>query len=52
MIEERHLKWFRHAVRMGEERKVKQVVEMRIEGRMRRGRPRITWEDNIEIMGQ
>ena len=30
---------------MSEERKVKQVMEMRVEGM---GRPRINWEDTVE----
>ncbi|KAJ4429614.1 hypothetical protein ANN_21800, partial [Periplaneta americana] len=52
VINERQLKWFGHVYRMGEERKVKQVMEMRVEGRRRRGRPRIKWEDTIERIGQ
>ncbi|KAJ4441353.1 hypothetical protein ANN_11208 [Periplaneta americana] len=52
VINERQLKWFGHVYRMGEERKVKQVMEMRVEGRKRRGRPRIKWEDTIERIGQ
>ncbi|KAJ4439706.1 hypothetical protein ANN_07834 [Periplaneta americana] len=52
VINERQLKWFGHVYRMREERKVKQVMGMRVEGRKRRGRPRIKWEDTIERIGQ
>lgn len=52
LVEERQLKWYGHVRRMGEERKAKQVFEMRVGGRSGRGRPRITWEDRIERIGQ
>ena len=53
VIEKRLLAWFGHAFCMTEERKIKQVMEMR-EGRIRRARarPRIIWEDIRERMGQ
>lgn len=51
-IEEKQLKWFGHANRMTEERKVKQVMEMRVEGRRGRGRPRINWEDTVVRIGR
>ena len=37
---------------MADERKVKQVMEMRIEGKLRSGGPSIKWEDTIEMIGQ
>ena len=36
LIEERPLKWFAYGFHMAEDRKVKPVKEMRVEGRMRR----------------
>jgi hypothetical protein len=45
------LKWFGYAFLMAEERKVKQIMKMRGEGAMRRGRPMIKWEDTIERIG-
>lgn len=51
-IEERQLKWYGHVRRMGDERKTKQAFEMRVEGRSGRGRPRTTWEDGIQRIGQ
>ena len=52
IIEERQLRWLGHVRRMGEDRKAKQAYEMRVEGRYDRGRPRITWEDGIQRVGQ
>jgi hypothetical protein len=40
------MKWY--VVRMGEERKPKQFLEARPEGRRPRGRPRKSYEDGIE----
>ncbi|KAJ4445432.1 hypothetical protein ANN_07237 [Periplaneta americana] len=51
-IEEKQLKWFGHANRMTEEREVKQVMEMRVEERRGRGRPRINWEDTVVRIGR
>jgi hypothetical protein len=44
----RQLKWYGHMVRMGEERKPKQFLEARPEGR----RPRKSYEDGIEEIGR
>ena len=52
IIEERQLRWFSNVRRMGEDRKAKQAYEMRVEGRYGRGKPRITWEDGIQRIGQ
>ena len=41
------MKWYGHLVRMGEERKVKEVFESRVKGRRRRGRPRIEWAQYV-----
>lgn len=52
IVEERQLKWYGHVQRMDEGRKVKQVQEMGVEGRVGRGRPRITWQNRIERIGE
>jgi hypothetical protein len=44
----RQLKWYGHVVRMGEERKPKQFLEARSEGRRRRK----SYEDGIEEIGR
>ena len=38
---------FGRAYLMAQDRKVEQLMEMRLKGRMARGRPRIEWEDII-----
>jgi hypothetical protein len=48
----RQLKWYGHVVRVGEERKPKQILEARREGRRPRGRPRKSYEDRIEEIGR
>jgi hypothetical protein len=50
-IERRKLKWCGHLVRMAEDRKPRQILEARMEGKRRRGRPRKMWMDNIKEAG-
>jgi hypothetical protein len=45
------LKWYGHAFRMGNERKVKQALELKVDGKRGRGRPRLTWEEGIKRIG-
>jgi hypothetical protein len=47
-IERRKLRWYRHLVRMAEDRKPRQILEARIEGTRGRGRPRKVWMDDIK----
>ncbi len=42
------LQWAGHVGRMAEDRLPKRVAELREEGRMTRGRPRLRWEDYVE----
>jgi hypothetical protein len=52
-IERRKLRWCGHLVRMAEERKPRQILEARIEGKRGRGRPRKVWMDDIkEVVGR
>ncbi|KAJ4450624.1 hypothetical protein ANN_02052 [Periplaneta americana] len=46
-IGRKELNWFGHLVTMGDERKVKEVFESRVEDKRRRGRPRIEWEQYV-----
>ena len=52
MIEEKQLKWFGHVKRMGKDRIVRKSVEAREWEKRSRGRPRITWLDNIKEYGR
>ena len=52
MIEEKQLKWFGHVKRMGPERIVRRCIEAREWEKRGRGRPRVTWLDNIKEYGQ
>ena len=47
-LRKRQMKWFGHVLRMDEERKPRQMMEVRTEGRRGRGRPRMSYMDNIE----
>uniref|UniRef100_A0A8D8R0B7 Endonuclease-reverse transcriptase n=1 Tax=Cacopsylla melanoneura TaxID=428564 RepID=A0A8D8R0B7_9HEMI len=47
-IERSRLKWYGHMQRMNEERIPKNIFNQQIEGRRRRGRPRMRWRDMIE----
>ena len=42
------LQWAGHVGRMADDRLPKRAAELREEGRMRRGRPRLRWEDYVE----
>ncbi len=43
------LQWAGHAGRMADDRLPKRAAELREEGRMRRGRPMLRWEDSVKI---
>ena len=42
------LQWARHVERMADDRLPKRAAELREQGRRRRGRPRLTWEDCVK----
>ena len=46
-ISTKQLKWYGHVKRMGKERIPRKCLEVRMEGKRSRGRPRTSWMDNI-----
>ena len=46
------LQWAGHVGRMADDRLPKRAAELREEGRMRRGRPMLRWEDYVERDGR
>ncbi len=42
------LQWAGHVERMGDDRLPKKAAELREQGRRRRGRPRLRWEDCVK----
>ena len=42
------LQWAGHVERMADDRLPKRAAELREEGRKRRGRPRLRWEDCVK----
>ena len=40
--------WFGHVIRMNEIRSVKKIFEGKLEGRRRKGRPRLRWINDVE----
>ncbi|XP_050506798.1 uncharacterized protein LOC126886644 [Diabrotica virgifera virgifera] len=46
-IVEGQLRWFGHVCRMSNERLTKRVFETRVQGKNKRGRPRVMWVDEI-----
>ena len=47
-IETKQLSWYGHVKRMGKDRIPRKILEVRMEGKKARGRPRTTWFENIE----
>ena len=45
--QERRLKWFGHVMRREDDFVGKRVMNMEVEGRRRRGRPKFRWKDSI-----
>jgi hypothetical protein len=42
------LKWYRHLLRMEDNKWLKRITTWRKEGRRRRGRPKVKWDKEIE----
>jgi hypothetical protein len=42
------LKWAGHVVRMDQQRPAKRIINFKPEGRGKRGRPKLRWEDGVE----
>lgn len=51
-IENRHLSWWRHLVRLNDKRPVRKIQTIRIKGKRGRGRPKDDWEDLVENAGK
>ena len=51
-VQEARLRWFGHVVREEEESGERRIMEMEVEGRRRRGRPRIRWRDCVAADGR
>jgi hypothetical protein len=47
-IERRKLRWYRHFVRRAEDRKPRQILDARIQGKRGRGKPRKVWMDDFK----
>ena len=43
------LRWFSHVERMDNERRLKKVLNVKVDGRSARGSPRFGWMDGVEI---
>ena len=48
VIKVRRLEWLGHVIRMNETRSVKKIFEGKLEGRRRKGRPRLGWINDVE----
>jgi hypothetical protein len=51
VIKIRRLEWLGQFIRMNETRCVKKIFEGKLEGRRRRGRPRLSWIDDLRKLG-
>ena len=49
-LRQKRLRWFRHIVSRDEEVEIKKVLEQKIEGQRKRGRPVKQWIDMVEDM--
>ena len=47
-VQERRLQWYGHVMRQEEDCVVRRVMDMEVEGRRRRGRPKRRWRDCLE----
>ena len=47
-VQERRLKWFGHVMRREEHYVGRRAMEMKVQGRRKRGRPKIGWLDKVK----
>ena len=47
-VQEARLRWYGHVMRSPEEQVAREAMDMVVEGRRRRGRPKTRWKDRIE----
>ena len=46
-IQQKRLQWYGHVMRREDDHACRRVMDMEVEGRRRRGRPKFRWKDNI-----
>ena len=51
-VQESRLRWYGHVQRMDDQSLVRWAMEMKVDGRRRRGRPKKRWKDNIKEDGR
>jgi hypothetical protein len=44
------LKWAAHIVQIDEQRRAKRILNAKPEGRRKRGKPKVRWEDGVIVM--
>ena len=47
VMRRRRVEWFRHVNRRDETENIRSVVEMKMEGKRTRGRPKLRWSDTL-----
>ncbi len=47
-MQERRINWYGHVIRRGDEYVGKRVMTSQVEGRRRRGRPKLRWKDKLK----
>ena len=51
-VQESRLRWFGHVMRRDEESSERQIMEMEVDGRRKRGKPKTRWKDCIVADGK
>nr|XP_014272741.1 uncharacterized protein LOC106678629 [Halyomorpha halys] len=52
ILEKRQLKWFGHIYRMDEDRVPRKFFKAKLTGKRPRGRPRVSWQENVARLGE
>ena len=48
-VQERRLRWYGHVMRREEHYVGRRAMEMKVQGRRKRGRPKRRWLDNVKV---